>query len=272
MRFFLPSIIFMITPLLAGAQQQSPHLTASLITNATDFSRPFTVGIWFNIEPGWYTYWKNPGDAGVPPEVRWTLPKGFKAGELAFPVPEKMESGDIVDYGYRNDVVLFVTITPPPNYVPAATDKISAKLNWLVCKESCIIESTSVYLPLVTPAPSVLYAANDLIGHFNDRLPESAGDSTVNVQSASLQNTGSGHTVTIVLNGKDASEVTDFFPETMLDFVVNYKGIVAKDGIVTIPLTPSGSSAKLTHMKGVALAGGRGIELNAPITKASIGG
>src|SRR3974390_1751286 len=48
-----------------------------------------SAGLYFKLEPVWHVYWKNPGDAGEPPHVKWTLPAGITAGPLQFPVPKR---------------------------------------------------------------------------------------------------------------------------------------------------------------------------------------
>ena len=47
------------------------------------------VALHLEMRPGWHVYWRNPGDAGLPPEIAWKLPPGFTAGEIAWPTPER---------------------------------------------------------------------------------------------------------------------------------------------------------------------------------------
>src|SRR5271156_3093275 len=48
------------------------------------------AGLYFKLEPGWHVYWKNAGDSGEPPRVRWTLPDGVSAGDFQFPAPKRL--------------------------------------------------------------------------------------------------------------------------------------------------------------------------------------
>lgn len=98
---------------------------------------PFDVGIRFQISPGWHIYWRNPGDSGLPPRVTWTLPKGFSAGPIEWPVPERLLSEGLMSYGYTREVILPVRITPPANLVQDSV-RIVAALAWLECKEACL--------------------------------------------------------------------------------------------------------------------------------------
>ena len=64
--------------------------------------------------PDWHTYWKFPGDAGIPTEMKWNLPPGWKAGPIQWPIPLKLnEPGDIQIYGYHDEVLLMLQLTPP---------------------------------------------------------------------------------------------------------------------------------------------------------------
>ena len=66
------------------------HVEASLISERASVAPgvPFHVGIRMKIRRGWHIYWKNPGDSGLPPRITWTLPKGFVAGPIEWPIPE----------------------------------------------------------------------------------------------------------------------------------------------------------------------------------------
>ncbi len=65
------------------------------------------VAVRQKIAPGWHTYWRNPGDNGLPIELDWTLPDGVEVGEIAWPAPEELPlNADIMDYGYKSEVTL----------------------------------------------------------------------------------------------------------------------------------------------------------------------
>ena len=66
------------------------------------------------LRPGWHTYWQNPGDAGVPPELDLDLPPGATAGPIVWPTPQRVPEGSLMTYSYTDNVLLPVTITPSP--------------------------------------------------------------------------------------------------------------------------------------------------------------
>jgi thiol:disulfide interchange protein/DsbC/DsbD-like thiol-disulfide interchange protein len=125
----------------ASATVTQPHVTAQLIPETTLITagKPFDVILHLHSDPGWHTYWINPGDAGLATEIKWTLPPGFTAGPIQWPTPEKHDMGPLITYGYGGDVYLITTITVPDSPGTKGTDvEIKAKASWLVCKEECI--------------------------------------------------------------------------------------------------------------------------------------
>ncbi len=62
-------------------------------------------GLYFKLEPGWHVYWKNPGDAGLPPHIRWTLPEGVTAEPLQFTAPKRLPLGPLMDFGYEDEAL-----------------------------------------------------------------------------------------------------------------------------------------------------------------------
>ena len=118
----------------------SPHSEARLIPEVTSIQpgTPFTVAVFFEMDPGWHNYWRNPGDTGLPTTIDWTLPPGFEAGEIQWPTPSRIAYFPLVDYGYSGEVALLVAITPPQELAPQGTVTLEALVEWLVCKEICL--------------------------------------------------------------------------------------------------------------------------------------
>src|SRR5712672_3997648 len=94
-------------------------------TNAIVPGKPFSIGLLLRMAPNWHPYWKFSGDAGLPTELKWKLPPGWKVGDIQWPIPLKtIDPGDIETYGYENEVLLIQEITPP-----SKLDDSSAKLS-----------------------------------------------------------------------------------------------------------------------------------------------
>jgi thiol:disulfide interchange protein DsbD len=129
-----------------GGQEDStdrakgPHIWVRLVCEQTFFNIKQTsiIGVFFMMEKGWHVYWKNPGDSGQAPSVKWVLPKGFKAGDLMWPLPERIHIPSLTDFGYRDQVVLMAPLEVPAGLKIGSAVTLKAEVNWLVCKDICV--------------------------------------------------------------------------------------------------------------------------------------
>jgi thiol:disulfide interchange protein DsbD len=120
--------------------------------------QPVWLGLAIDHAPHWHTYWKNPGDSGLPTTLQWELPAGVKAGEIEWPTPQRLPIGPLVNYGYEGKLLLPVRLELPADF---KADTLAVKLHaeWLVCKEVCIPESGEFALTLNTRASSAANTA-----------------------------------------------------------------------------------------------------------------
>ncbi|MBA2526879.1 MAG: thioredoxin family protein [Pyrinomonadaceae bacterium] len=140
-------------------------------TSAVVAGKPLKAGVLLKMVPGWHTYWKFPGDAGIPTEIKWKLAPGWKAGQIQWPTPLKLdEPGDIQIYGYHDEVLLMQEITPPAS-LSDGTAKIAAQVDWLVCEKICIPGGTAVELELPVAAEAEP-AHEELFARFQRALPQ----------------------------------------------------------------------------------------------------
>ncbi|HKP94214.1 MAG TPA: protein-disulfide reductase DsbD domain-containing protein, partial [Fibrobacteria bacterium] len=118
---------------------EARHLEAELLAEPSAIAPggAFWAGLHLKLEPHWHVYWKNPGDAGLPVSLEWTLPEGFKAGSIQWPHPERIEVPPLMNFGYAGEVLLPVQITTPAA-LPAGMVKLKAKAKWVVCNEICL--------------------------------------------------------------------------------------------------------------------------------------
>ena len=142
-----------------------PHGTLELIAHNQWIAAGHTLdlGLRFQLEKGWHIYWVNPGDSGEPPRVEWQLPPGLTAGPIEWPVPRRLETGSIVDYGYEDRVLLIVPLHAAPTLAAQQPFRIGAQVKLLVCShEMCIPGKAelSLTLPIKSqpPAPNTLTA------------------------------------------------------------------------------------------------------------------
>ena len=126
--------------LLPGPPKAVPSLVAD--TTAVAPAQPFLLGIRFKLADGWHLYWRFPGDSGAAPQVKWTLPPGFEAGAIQWPLPHSLKSeGDIFTNVYEGELLLPVEIRPPAT-LPEGPLVFKAQLKWYVCAETCLPAKT----------------------------------------------------------------------------------------------------------------------------------
>ncbi|MFO1129034.1 MAG: protein-disulfide reductase DsbD family protein [Rhodospirillales bacterium] len=127
-----------------------PIAVAALLADGATIvpGRPFEVALRLTLPDGWHTYWRNTGDAGAPTAIDWTLPSGFAADPIAWPVPSRYTTGPVVSYGFGGDVWLLTRITPPADLSAGTTASLTAAADWLVCADICIPEQATLTLQL----------------------------------------------------------------------------------------------------------------------------
>src|SRR5215472_15261734 len=89
------------------------------------------LGLHFQLDKGWHTYWINPGDSGEPLRTVWHLPVGMAAGEMQWPAPKRFGSATIADFGYDGETTLLVPIRAPASLKAEEAAQIGADLGVL---------------------------------------------------------------------------------------------------------------------------------------------
>ncbi|MEL7482666.1 MAG: protein-disulfide reductase DsbD domain-containing protein, partial [Pseudomonadota bacterium] len=132
----------------------------------------FYVAFDMKLDEGWHVYWRNPGDAGLPPRVMWDGNGQDVSGDFVWPIPKELEvaPGQIMDYGYDDRLVLPFPVTVPSGVSGPLT--LSGVLDYLICKDICIPEEARFTLTLAAGAVSGIDETNGaLIGEWVSRAP-----------------------------------------------------------------------------------------------------
>ena len=121
----------------------TPQLRAELMAHApqgVQAGQPLWVGLQLKHQPDWHSYWRNPGDSGLPTQLELNLPAGITAGPVMWPLPLKLKAGHLTNYGFENTVLLAVPLTVSKQFTANAspTLDIQGHANWLVCRLECI--------------------------------------------------------------------------------------------------------------------------------------
>lgn len=153
-------------PFGAGQAGVAKPATTVKLLLSHDAAKPGTTvmaGLALTMADGWHTYWINPGAAGIPTAVDWTLPKGVSAGPIQWPTPDKFNALGSIGYGYHDKTILLVPLTIAAD-AALGQATISGKVSWLECKESCIPRDQQVSAKLTiagTATPSANAAKLD---------------------------------------------------------------------------------------------------------------
>lgn len=138
----------------ASSVVETPHAEIRLQASKSTIAPGETIWVRlaFDLIPHWHVYWRNPGDSGEPPRISWQLPAGWQAGEIHWPVPERIRVGPLVNYGYEDHVDFLVPLTAPQELTADRAVSIAADASWLVCEQECIPEQGSFSLSLSSTA------------------------------------------------------------------------------------------------------------------------
>lgn len=168
----------------ARAQPRGDLVEARLLLepSAIQAGVPFTAAVQLQMKPGWHTYWLNPGDSGLPTEIRWKLPPGFTAGPIQWPTPERLAVGPLMNFGYEGEATLLVEITPPATLPASGRVDIGADVSWLACEKECIpgsatLDASAPLAPALAPAAPDAGAA-PLFARARDALPKPLAGAT----------------------------------------------------------------------------------------------
>ena len=135
---------------LAPARAAAPHIQPVLLAESDAVpGRTLTLAVLMQPAPGWHGYWLNPGDAGLPLMVDWTVPQGTSIAQLRFPVPGTMLVAGLMNHVYEHDYAVLTELTVPADAVPGSVLALRGKARWLACTDKvCVPEQADLALSL----------------------------------------------------------------------------------------------------------------------------
>jgi thiol:disulfide interchange protein len=263
-------------PARAQTYEGRELVQAKLVADVTTVvpGKPFTVGLLLRMVPNWHTYWKFPGDAGLPTEITWKLPDGWKSGEIQWPIPLKLdEPGGIQIYGYHDEVLLLQKITPPAELKNSQV-QLAAEASWLVCEKICIPGSAKLKLDL--PIAGQTAAANEeLFSRYRRSLPQ--GWPEQKVANPSWRREGNQLRLIVESAALANYPAADFYPSPDAKVVVGHPATErATDGKITFRIPIETADQNVAALNGVVVFGQKengpdrnGWELTASAAKVS---
>ncbi len=154
----------------ASAWTESTNSKARLVSGTVELAGTpaFMAGVQLRMKPGWKTYWRNPGDSGVPPHFDWTGSTNLRHAEVLYPAPHRFADANGTAIGYEDEVVFPVKLTPEREGEPV---KLKLAFEYGLCKDLCI--PNDIVLELALPG-SVGKGDAALIETFLSRVPKPA--------------------------------------------------------------------------------------------------
>lgn len=179
--------LLVLLSLLAGqARAQSPafptqgkrHIAAKLVAEnpAPVPGEKLTIAFRMEPEQGWHGYWKNPGDAGKGMSVEWTLPSGWRVGELRYPVPSVLMLAGLMNHVFEGPYVVLADVTVPAGARPGEAITLRVSAQWLACTDQiCVPEGAELALGLTVGAAIRPAENRTQFDEFRARLPQPLG-------------------------------------------------------------------------------------------------
>jgi thiol:disulfide interchange protein DsbD len=263
--FVLLVAVVLGMPLMAASNTaDGPHVHVQLVVPNGQLNpgEAADAGLYFKMEPGWHVYWKNAGDSGEPPRLKWTLPEGISASELKFPAPKRLPLGPLMDFGYENEVLFPLTLKVAKT-VKAGPAALHAKVDWLVCREVCIPGKAELEVSRTVGAAgggNTVQPDADLFKRLASKVPATLPASAKAVFAA----TPTGYKLA-VLTGKTETEA-QFFPaeQTVIDNPAPQTVTPLANGVALELKKDANATAAATTLAGVIeLSGGRAYEIAA---------
>ncbi len=179
--------------------------------------KPVWLGVQLEHAPGWHTYWKNPGQAGMATHMQWQLPPGWSAGDVHWPAPERFTVGDLVNLGYDGTVLLAAPVQISALPAHADTVTVAVQARWLACRAECLPQQADLQLQLPLGQPLAEHAA--VFAAAQQRvpalLPNQATAQTA-MPAAIQANLRDGNRVSFQINGLPAAwqgKTLNVYPE-----------------------------------------------------------
>jgi DsbC/DsbD-like thiol-disulfide interchange protein len=152
-------------PGFAQSSQQTDRLNATLLPGWQTEGGRHMAGLQLTLAPGWKTYWRSPGEAGIPPLFNWSGSENLKSVRVHWPTPAVFQSNGLRSIGYHDQVTLPLEVTALD---PAKPVRLHAVVDLGVCNDICLPASLDLTTDLVGPGASDAAIQNALAAEPKD--------------------------------------------------------------------------------------------------------
>lgn len=245
----IPFILMAATPVLAATSEwtQTPGGKVRVILDETSTSGELRGALQIDLNPGWKTYWRNPGDAGVPPQLNL---EGDVSARIDFPAPVSFGTGDEGGIGYKHPVSLPLTFSVKPGQ-----EQLKGNAFLGVCQNICIPVQAEFDFPLTLKAaeqsPQTI-AASTIVETAFDRLPSPATQD-FGVKAAKREENKAIFAVSVPDNqlpaelfvGSEQFNLSETTPDTASDerrFIATLQGKASQGAMIDYTLVQNGNA------------------------------
>lgn len=161
------------------------------------------LGLEVQLPRGWKTYWRSPGDAGLPPEIDWSRSKGVDDARILFPVPHRFDVIGLQTFGYSDHVIYPIVVD-----LKGGELDIDADLSTMVCSDICVPLNISLkfWVPEVTPGPTDF---SRVLNQWKAQVPTDLPGTDLTVSSVSYH----ADAIEFEVRGDAPLSGLDIFPE-----------------------------------------------------------
>lgn len=206
----------------------TPASRAAMVSEVKTIAAGATFSIALQLEhpAGWHSYYQNSGGVEQAPAISWSLPDGFSAGPIQWPVPEVKDGYFGKSFIYPGSPVFLVDVTAPATLETGKTITLTANASWQICEESCIDEEESFTISLpVGAALEVDSAASELFTKARTSQPAKPASWTFSASSD-----GGDILLRVEPGGSLENDPTDFIPDQPFVKSASAGGTIQRDG------------------------------------------
>jgi suppressor for copper-sensitivity B len=248
--------------------EQSAARLVSAVTGAGDL-QSLPVGLDITMKPGWKTYWRSPGDAGFPPEIKFDGSENVTSAVVQYPTPHRFELFGLQTFGYKEQVLYPIAVTPER---PGEAVKLRAHLRYLVCEQVCIPYDADLALD-IPAGPAQPSDQAPLINRFKAMVPGDGKGAGLQLTSVRIE-PGNKLVVEAVSDGQSFKQ-PDLIVEGPNSLLFGKPTVATSDGgrraTLTLPIEQSTDSSQAASgaLTLTLTDGERGLE--APVKLAGLG-
>ncbi len=128
-------------PAAAQGQVANPVLSAEILPGWTNADGSHTVALRLELAPGWHTYWRVPGEAGIAPQFDWSRSQNVDTVTPIWPRPAVFDQNGYLSFGFQDELILPLQVTPRDATRPMA---LMGEIALGVCRDTCVPADVSV--------------------------------------------------------------------------------------------------------------------------------